>query len=1220
MPRVAPRGTLARMELRLPSRATREIWLQRVFAAVAGFVGAVGLLAWMVGRLDWVSADEIPLAANSALALVLAALAASDVFGRRTGVERVLGVSICALGLLALARINFGWGGAWDPPPWPGRDTLPDGQSGAMSWTTALNFVVLGCTVLIGDGPRLRIGLRLLRGAVIAAAVFSLGTVVQAWRLAPEAGNLGPMSAWAAGGMLSVALALEIRARRGLGEHDLSGASAQSMMAVSLALIVGVGFAGWRSNQQQGQANRNIVRSYEVIESANYAELLLTRMESVVHAHALVRSASYVAGYRDLANRLMVEERRLVRFGDEDPDLAQRARGFVGTSAAVRAYLERELARAEAGTGGDFPTAEGRQLMADVRRLVNGIDRAARLHLALRLSAYDREAHATEEVLMLGALLSVLLFGFALLTATQSDRRRTTAELALARTNALQRAVLDGSVFAVISTTPDGTIATFNRGAEKMLGYDAAEVVGKMTPQRLHEPAEVRARAQELAVQLGRKVPADFEAFVALARTGAPDEREWTYVRKDGSHVPVRLTVTVLRDAAGGISGFLGIAQDLTQRKKAEVALQASEQRLTQVLGKADCLLWEAQVQLRDKDWDWHFIVQSSGLSHRLFGERSPTDSVGLWYRFEIPEMAEMNERCRRAIEQGWPGYEQEFHFMHAGREVWMHESVSITQSEPGYCWLVGVATDITERKRLEAELRSARDQALAASRLKSEFLANMSHEIRTPMNGVIGMADLLMGTKLNPTQREMAQVVQKSAESLLRIVNDVLDFSKIEAGKMQLEVGEFDLVRVVEETVALLAPPALLKQVPVRCTFAPGLPSRPRGDGGRLRQVLTNLVGNAVKFTEHGDVSVTVRPVDGSRGRVRFEVRDTGPGIAEAEQQRLFAAFVQVDGSSTRRHGGTGLGLAISRQLVELMGGQIGLVSAPGQGALFWVELDFDPAPVSLAPSSGAVSVTGAAQGRRGHFLVAEDNAANQIVVRALLEQLGHTCALVEDGQAALNALAAASYDGVLMDCQMPGMDGYTATRRIRAGAVPGCERIPIIALTAYAMPADRAKCLEAGMNHYLSKPLRAVDLEPVLAACGFGCGRASRIETPPLIPPAALEVLDAKQIAQLREIPGRTHPQLLVELVELFQTTTPGLMDNLAESVGAQNGPQVEAVAHRLAGSCAHIGAFEMRAVALALERAAREGNWSLATVEFGRLQEEGKRVVVALGHLVV
>ncbi|HLP26314.1 MAG TPA: ATP-binding protein, partial [Acidobacteriota bacterium] len=573
----------------------------------------------------------------------------------------------------------------------------------------------------------------------------------------------------------------------------------------------------------------------------------------------------------------------------------------------------------------------------------------------------------------------MLLFGFAMVTTMQSDRRRNEAEAALARTNALQRAVLDGTVFAVISTTPDGTIATFNRGAEKMLGYVAAEMVGRMTLTQFHLAAEVQARAQELGARLGRTVPPDFEALVAIARAGEADEREWTYVRKDGAHVPVRLTVTVLRDGAGAIAGYLGIAQDLTQRKKAEVALQASEQRLTQVLGRADCLLWEAQVRLRE--WDWRFVVQSSALSRQLFGPGGPGAGVGLWHRFDIPEMPEMNARCRRALEQGLPGYEQEFHLLHEGRVIWMHESVSITRQETGDFWLVGVATDITPRKQLESELRNARDEALEGSRLKSEFLANMSHEIRTPMNGVIGMTDLLMDTKLDPAQREMAHVVQKSAESLLRIVNDILDFSKIEAGKMQLEASDFDLARLVEDTIALLAPPAQLKQVKVSCALSPDLPVRTHGDSGRLRQVLTNLVGNAVKFTDAGEINVTVRPVAERRGRVRFEVRDTGPGIAEAEQRRLFAPFVQVDGSTTRRHGGTGLGLAISRQLVELMGGRIGLVSKRGHGSLFWFELDLDPTTGKTEPARSTVVGLGPRPGRRAHFLIAEDNAANQLV-----------------------------------------------------------------------------------------------------------------------------------------------------------------------------------------------------------------------------------------------
>jgi PAS domain S-box-containing protein len=1220
LPRGATRETLVAMERSPSSRELRSHWLQRAFAAVAGLIGTVGLLAWITGRIGWVSTDQIPIAANSALALVLASVGASGLLVRRPAVERALGVAVCGVSLLALGRINFGWGAGWDPPPWPGRAALAAGQSGAMSWTAALNFLVLGCTMLGDDRSRLRVWFRLLRGAVAAAAVFSLGAVVQAWRLAADPGTIGPMSVWAAGGMLSVVLAFEIRARRGLSERDLSGATAQSTMAVSLALIVGVAFAGWRSNHLQGEANRSIVRSYEVIESANYAELLLTRMESAARAYALGHDPHYESVYRDMGYRLTVEERRLAQLVSGDRDQMERVRALVTTSAAKRDYMQAVMARLQSGTlqhrPEDFQAVEGRQLMTEVRRIVNGVDRAARLQLAQRLAAYDREAHATDQVLLLGAILAVLLFGFALVTTLASNQRRNEAEAALARTNALQRAVLDGTVLAVVSTRPDGTIETFNRGAEKLLGYTAAEIVGRATPLRLHVEAEVRARAQELSVRLGRTVAPDFEALVALARTGEPDEREWTYVRRDGSHAPVRLTITVLADATGGVAGFLGIAQDLTLRKKAEVALQASEQRLTQVLGRADCLLWEAQVQIKKDDWDWHFIIQSSGLSQRLFGAVSPTDDAGLWYRFDIPEMAEMNARCRRAIEQGLPGYEQEFHFLHEGREMWLHESVSITQPEPGYCWLVGVATDITERKRLESDLRSARDQAVEVSRLKSEFLANMSHEIRTPMNGVIGMTDLLMDTTLSASQREMAQVVQKSAESLLRIVNDVLDFSKIEAGKMRIEAGDFDLVRLVKDTVSLLTPPALLKQVKVSCDFSPALPSRAHGDSGRLRQVLTNLVGNAVKFTRAGEISVIVQPVERRPGRVRFEVRDTGLGIAEEEQRRLFAPFVQIDGSTTRRHGGTGLGLAISRQLVSLMGGELGLVSASGRGSTFWFELDLDATPEGPAPAGAPPSPAGMHSARRGNFLVAEDNVANQVVIRAMLEQLGHSCHIVEDGQAVLAALAAARFDGVLMDCQMPVMDGYTAARQIRAGAVPGCEAIPIIALTAYAMPADRAKCLAAGMSQYLSKPLRLNDLQAALAACGLGA--AARIEPVPRREREENAVLDHRQLAQLREIPGRSGAPLLNELVELFCATTPLVLRDLQQVLHTKEAATVELLAHRLAGSCAHLGAFGMRAVALALERTAHGGDWPAAATEFARLQDEWKRVEAAFRQL--
>ncbi len=805
------------------------------------------------------------------------------------------------------------------------------------------------------------------------------------------------------------------------------------------------------------------------------------------------------------------------------------------------------------------------------------------------------------------------------------------------RTTAFQQAILNSAEYAIIATEVNGTMTAFNTGAERMLGYRAEEVVGKIAPDVIHDRDEVIERSRELSAELGFAVAANFETFVAKARLGQSDEHEWTFIRKDGTRFPVMLSVTSIRDPSGQVTGFLGIAQDITARKEAEHALRASEERHR--------LLAE---NMRDVVWATDLAEKTTYVSPsiELLNGYTPAEwaKKSIEEKFTPESVARMRKRFAEVRHQAATdaaslaqciSIEAEYLCKNGGT-VWTEMNMTWILGKKGIpVGVMGVTRNISVRKkadqefqenarkleRANRELEKANAAIQAANQAKSAFLATMSHELRTPLNGVIGMTELLRHTELDERQRQFVEACHSSGRSLLDLINDILDFSKIEAGKMELEQRDFDVELLVQEVAGPMGLLARQKGLQFATRIAPQVRRGVRGDSARLRQVLINLIGNAIKFTEAGEVAVSVGPAELHPGEatLRFEVSDTGIGIPPDRIERLFQSFSQADSSTTRKYGGTGLGLAICKRLVELLHGQIGVRSAAGHGSTFWFEVPLRPAPTARAPQQDRAEASDTNRPTRGDLLqgrrvlLVEDNRVNQMFAGEILRRAGIACRTAENGRQALEAVESEPFDLVLMDCQMPEMDGFEAMRRLRAMERDGrlAGHLPVIALTASAVQGDRQRCLDAGMDSYISKPF---DAESLLDAMGRLL--AAQEKEPAAEPPAEPQPMPSPACstppidrdALARRCMGDL--EFAAELLSEFENMLADRVERIARPVREGNAAAAGVAAHGLKGEAGTMAAESLRALAAAIESAGKANELSKVAALVDQLGDEVQR----------
>lgn len=771
----------------------------------------------------------------------------------------------------------------------------------------------------------------------------------------------------------------------------------------------------------------------------------------------------------------------------------------------------------------------------------------------------------------------------------------------------------DQGRFVVVN--PPAAVA-LKRPLEEMLGLHYLDLVA---------PEHHRAVERFYNVQFLRRTKESYYEFEVVAG--------------DGSRVWLGQAVQLIFDGES-IRGFHAIARDITAQKVAESALRESEIRFRNAFDSAP--IGMALVSING-----HWLQVNRAICD-IFGYTSEELLKTTFHPLTHPEDVDLDvEQRRRMVAGEIRSYQREKRYIHKeGHIVWAQLSASLVRNPdtdaPAY-FIIQVQ-DITEQKIIDEELARARDAALESARLKSEFLTNMSHEIRTPMNGIIGMSRLLLDTPMSPEQREYAETIDISATTLLTIINDILDFSKIDAGKLSLERVDVDVRNIVEGSIALFTERAQFKKIKLGTLLYNNIPPRLRSDPVRIRQVLTNLISNAIKFTSQGEVLVRVG-IEHEYERdaiVRFEVSDTGIGIPPDVVTGLFQPFIQADSSTTRLYGGSGLGLAISKKLVELLDGEIGVESTPGEGSTFWFTVRFEK---GLPPRAG--EITSDLEQLRSRplpkhdiigdppsILVAEDNLINQKVTTSLLKKLGYSADVVSNGVEVLEALEQRDYDVILMDCQMPYMDGYQATRAVRqrealrTNALHGqgeAHHTVIFAVTASAMLQERQRCVEAGMDDYISKPINVERFVEMMTS--WRSYRAEGATTTALRREQSLEVdvmsnevltIDSERIAMLRELASDGDEGLLDELIEIFVTQSAERLADLQGAAQAGNHKTMEHVAHQLKGSALMLGLPMVASVSERIESSAYNAQLEEAAWELPALQSAIAEACSALQQL--